>query len=306
MLAAMAPLHAHDVVLDARAPFDFALSLRFVERFAPTSDEQHVGSGVLTRAIRVGDAPVLARLRARDDGGDGVLATLLSSEPLPAQAVAAAADRLGFMFSLSDDLATFYAVAADDTAMAPVIAALHGYHQVKFASPWENVVWAILAQRVPAVVARRAKAAIVAAVDDAIVDGGRTYAAFPSADQLAGWDEDAFRRHVPAGRKAAYLHGTTQLWRQVGEDFLRTAPDDRVREFLLSLPGIGPWSASFVLIRGLGRMDEVPTEAELLRAASRRYGVEVDAEQAVRIAEPYGRWRGYWAHYLRAADELRP
>ena len=74
-----------------------------------------------------------------------------------------------------------------------------------------------------------------------------------------------------------------------------------MERFLLSLPGIGPGSATFVLIRGLGRMDRLSDDAELLRAATSVYGHEVDADEAAVLASRYAPMPGYWAHYLRAA-----
>jgi len=37
----------------------------------------------------------------------------------------------------------------------------------------------------------------------------------------------------------------------------------------------------------------------VLGAASRVYGRTITPEDLERLAESYGRWRGYWAHYLR-------
>ncbi|GAA1804521.1 hypothetical protein [Actinomadura chokoriensis] len=86
----------------------------------------------------------------------------------------------------------------------------------------------------------------------------------------------------------------------IGPDVLRTGPYDEVKGFLLGLPGVGPWSTNFVLIRGLGRMDEAPVEKALLRAASRAYGRALTEARVRELAERYGPWQGYWAHYLRA------
>jgi DNA-3-methyladenine glycosylase II len=58
-------------------------------------------------------------------------------------------------------------------------------------------------------------------------------------------------------------------------------------------------------VRGLGRMDRVPSgEKRLLAAASRLYGqgLPLREEDLRRVAAPYGPWQGYWAHYLRAAS----
>ena len=56
------------------------------------------------------------------------------------------------------------------------------------------------------------------------------------------------------------------------------------------------------MIRGLGRMESVSADREMLRAAKRVYGHPVDEAELARLAEPYGTWAGYWAHYLRAGS----
>lgn len=64
---------------------------------------------------------------------------------------------------------------------------------------------------------------------------------------------------------------------------------------------VGTWGAAFVLLRGLGRMERVPAEQNLVAAASRVYGRDLDQDEVERIGAQYGRWQGYWAHYLRVA-----
>ena len=47
------------------------------------------------------------------------------------------------------------------------------------------------------------------------------------------------------------------------------------------------------MIRGLGRMESVSADREMLRAATRVYGHPVDEAELARLAEPYGTWAGY-------------
>jgi DNA-3-methyladenine glycosylase II len=131
---------------------------------------------------------------------------------------------------------------------------------------------------------------------------GTAYAAFPDIDRLASLTEARIAELVGNRRKGRYLHGALQGWAETDEDFLRNGPFDEVKDFLLSLPGVGAWSANFILIRGLGRMAETPVEKSLLAAASRAYGRPLTEAELRRIAAGYGPWQGYWAHYLRAAS----
>lgn len=285
------------VDLPAAPPFDFGPSLRFVRGFPPTSGEQEAGGGALTKALRARGRTVVARVV---QAGGGVRAALHAAEPITPDVREAAADRIRFHLSLDDDLTAFYALGRDDPGFAPVIDRLHGYHQVKFPTPLENLVWAILSQRAPMAAAAKGKRALAAEFGDRLAVDGTEYTAFPDIAQLASLGEVRVAELVGDQRKGRYLHGAFRAWSEVEEGFLRTGPYDEVKGFLLGLPGVGPWSANFVLIRGLGRMDETPVEKALLRAASRAYGRALTGARLRELAERYGPWQGYWAHYLRA------
>ncbi|MFI6320956.1 DNA-3-methyladenine glycosylase family protein [Nonomuraea sp. NPDC050556] len=267
--------------LPAAAPFDFGHSLRFLGVFRPTSGDQTIADLTLTKAFRVAGQTVAVRLTPHDGG--------LRAEVLSGAAPAGElADRISFYLSLGDDLTEFYAIGRQDPAFTQVIDRLYGYHQVKFPTPLENLVWAILSQRTPLSVAARAKRALF--VDDV----------FPDLDQLLAVPEERLSELVGNVRKGERLYRALRGWAETDETFLREGPYDEVKAFLLGLPGVGAWSANFVLIRGLGRMDESPVERELLKAAARAYGRAVSEEDIRELAKPYGPWQGYWAHYLRA------
>jgi DNA-3-methyladenine glycosylase II len=103
-------------------------------------------------------------------------------------------------------------------------------------------------------------------------------------------------------RRAEYLIATARAFSEVDDEFLKSAPDEEVEAWLRNIKGIGEWSATFIMVRGLGRMEYIPlTETRLIEAASKviSYGEELSREDLKRLAERYGQWQGYWAHYLR-------
>ncbi|HEY8721466.1 hypothetical protein [Pengzhenrongella sp.] len=298
--AASVPNGAHErtVSLRARAPFDWHASLEFLGSFPALRGEQTIGEASLVKAWRFADRTIVAELTAQGD--DALRCRLGSATELTDDLVAAASDRISFFLGLDDDLSPFYKVAAQDPAFSAVVAQLRGYHQVKLPSPVENICWAILSQRAPMAVARTLKGRLMAAFDNDLTAWGQTYRPFPSQEQLTALGPDELISILGNTRKGAYLHCTLAGLAGVDEEFLRHGDYDRVRELLLSLPGIGPWSASFVLIRGLGRMERLPDGDEVLKVASAVYGRPLDERGLAEIAEPYGEYRGYWAHYLRA------
>lgn len=289
--------------LTATPPFDFGHSLAFIRGFTPTQGEQQSGEA-LVKAVRVRGQTVQFRVQAGARPGT-LDCDLTADAPLAAEIATAALDRVRFYLGLDDDVQAFYALAEGDPPFQPVLRALQGYHQVKFLTPFENAAWAIMTQRTPMAVARGLKARLTRAYGGQVND----LWAFPDAAELATVPEADLAGTLGHARKAAHLAGTARAFKQVDEGWLRTGPVQEVRAWLLDLPGIGPWSAQFVLLRGLGRGEQVFEDGnetflrEIGRAAEPHYG-PLEGADLRRIAERYGPWQGYWAHYLRAAPAI--
>lgn len=281
-------------------PFDFARSLAFIGGFPPTRDEQSQEALSMTKGVMIAGRPVV--FRVTDAGADLRYEAWSEGELEAVRPVLE--DRLRFFLSLDDDLEPFYAVCRRDRSFAPLVEALHGFHQVKFMTPFENAVWAVLTQRNPMPMARRMKAALIAARGATLTLDGIGYPIFPQADQLAGLSEVELAEVIGHKPKAAYLAGVIAAFVRADEGWLRSAPTLEVEAWLRGIKGIGPWSAGFILIRGLGRMD-APLDAidELAQAVGRVYfaGRPATAREITALAAPYGAWQGYWAHYLRGA-----
>lgn len=76
-------------------------------------------------------------------------------------------------------------------------------------------------------------------------------------------------------------------------------PDDAARDLQL-LPGVGPFSAELILIRGVGDPDALPRhEHRLIRAARAAYDLPEDADIEP-IAERWRPYRAWVALLLRA------
>jgi len=100
-------------------------------------------------------------------------------------------------------------------------------------------------------------------------------------------------RSLKSIKKTKYLLGAAIAFSVVGPKFLRNAGYEEVRVLLLDIEGIGPWSASLVMVRGLGRMEELPTgDQALLISASWAYENAVDEAELRKLALRYGDWKG--------------
>ena len=295
-------MHEIDTELRPTAPFDFGQSLAFLDGFPLMRGDTTIADGALSRAVVVDGATVVFRVESRGTIDEPLLHCTLCAERAITDAVREAAlDRIAFFLSIADDVTPFYAIGREDTAFAPVIARLYGYHQAKFLTPFDNAAWAILSQRTPMAAARKTWDALTERYGSRVTIDGQTYRAFPTAELLATVNPDDLLAILPNLRKAPYLHAAARAFDDVDEIWLRAAPYDDVRAWLLRIPGIGEWSATFVLTRALGRMERHAGEDALLRAAAKVYGPAASTPEGFQeVARRYGQYQGYWAHYLRA------
>ncbi len=289
--------------LAATPPFDFQRSLDFLGEFPPMQGEHALTDRTLTRAIMVQGQPL--GFVVSDDGTvDQPQPTCIiySAATLDAATQAAAIDRISFHLSLGDDLRPLYAAAETDPPFHAAVQRLYGLHQVKFPTPFENACWAVLTQRMAMPIARKMKDKLAGAYGGTVELAGRRYTAFPEAAQMSS-DEGELEQIIGNRQKASYLAAVVAAFQQVDEGWLRTGDYDEVAAWLQDIRGIGAWSAKFVLIRGLGRLERIlPDDQALLRAASTIYREAVTPARLADLAQHYGDMQGYWAYYLRTAE----
>lgn len=287
-------------------PFNFDKSLQFLGIFEPTKHEQTIASHSLTKAIRIDGQTVVFQLTSTGTTEEPRLEyTLFSAQPITEATKDTVVERVNFFLSLDDNLEPFYRIGREDEDFTPIIEHLYGYHQVKFLTPFENACWAVLTQRNPMNIAQKTKQALTERFGSSLEVNGTVYWAFPEPIRIAVADERELLTLVRNERRTEYLSAIARAFSEVDDEFLKTAPDKEVETWLRSIKGLGEWSVTFIMVRGLGRMERVPlTEKRLVEAASKVYGFgeEMSREALQRLADKYGPWQGYWAHYLRVAS----
>src|ERR1700729_396441 len=80
----------------------------------------------------------------------------------------------------------------------------------------------------------------------------------------------------------------------------RGGDSERVRAQLLALPGIGPWTADYVLMRALGDTDVVLGTDLGIKRSLERLGVGADPASALALAERWRPFRSFAMQYLWA------
>jgi DNA-3-methyladenine glycosylase II len=288
-----------------RPPYSFELSTPFWRRSTGELTEQW-GDGVYRRlvpaeaglgllALRPGgtlDAPLVrADVQPLDQGATGTLA---------ADELAGLARRL-----LNDelDLAQATLALSGDPLLAPLLAAYRGLRPVRPPALWEALVWAICAQQITLVFALRLKERLVRRFGVTREVAGRPLSTFPTPAALAEADEQELLGFQFSRSKASFIVGLAQAIAggALDPDAVERMPTSEALRYLVSFRGVGPWTAEYALLRGLGRPDAFPAGDAGVRAALVALGAlpPRPSEQQLRAwAEPRQPWAGLAALYL--------
>ena len=270
--------------LPTKAPFSFAQTLAFIRRFPPCQDQTIITESSLTAAVTVGGRPTAFTIR------DGMVEV---ERAVDAPALLA---RAAHFVGARDDLGELYAAAEGDRQFWPLVEMLHGLHHVRFLTLEEIAVYSVMMQRNPMPRAARMKQRLFERIGRPVEVGGTTLYALPSIDELATLDGATYGEAIGHARKGEVIAEVVRGIARIGESFLCEAPYEKAKAELLAIRGVGPFSAAAILLRGLGRMDEVPTAQIFEDEARALYGKAYD-EAALR--RRYGRQLGYWSFYLK-------
>lgn len=276
--------------LAVKQPYSFAQTVGFLRRFPPCSGDYVLTDDSITAAVSVRGIARAFTLR------DGDPLTIGMPRHVDAATQQVLTERAAHFIGANDDLSALYAAAEDDPPFRAVVRQLHGLHHVRFLTLEEIAVYSVFMQRTPVQLASVYKRRFLDRFGIPIEVGGTTLRAMPELDQLVELDEPAIAAAIGHKRKAAIVIGVVRGVAAIGEAFLRTAPYAAARDALLEIPGIGPFSAAAILLRGLGRMDELPGMRRFEDEARTLYGRAYDATA---IARRYGAQIGYWAFYLK-------
>jgi DNA-3-methyladenine glycosylase II len=234
----------------------------------------------------------------------GVHGTVIGAAATPVDRVAAQTAR---MLSLDVDARGFEAVGGRDAVVARALAAAPGLRPPLFHSPYEAAAWCVLSLRWNTRQAAAVRDRLGRAHGFSVEVAGVAMAAFPTPKQLLG--VTAFERVPPV--KIERLHAVARAaldGRLAAEEIRRADPEEAMAR-LREIPGIGPFSASLIVLRASGVCDvPVDQEPRLAAIVGRLYGLPGPAtpEEMRRIGEAWRPFRTWVGVLLRAAAGRLP
>ncbi|MGY1804359.1 AlkA N-terminal domain-containing protein [Blastococcus sp. SYSU D00922] len=274
--------------LAARAPYEAAEVLLFLGAHAVPGLEEWDGT-TFSRVLDLPHGPAVVQLSSAPGGGPAVIARLRLAE---LRDLGAAVTRCRRMLDLDADPAAVDGVLGADPALAPLVAAAPGRRVPASPDAAELAVRAVLGQQVSLAGARTLTARLLPFGAPLAEPVGTLTHAFPRAAALAEADLSAVgltgaRRRTVSALATALASGDIAL--DPGAD------REEAGRALLAVPGIGPWTAALVGLRGLADPDVwLPGDLALRRSLAALGSSDADA------ATRWRPWRSYAVLHLWA------
>jgi AraC family transcriptional regulator of adaptative response / DNA-3-methyladenine glycosylase II len=286
--------------LPYRPPMDLRMTLAFLGARAISgieSTDSLAGLGY-SRVVPLPHGPALVELA---DGGDHVLATLRLTDH---RDLAAAVARLRRLLDLDADPIAVDDVLARQPATRRLARLRPGLRSPGSVDAFEMAVRAIVGQQVSVAGARTVLGRLVAEHGRELFagtetgTGGGSWRAFPRPEDLAELDPALLPMPRARGRT---INAVARALADGGVVLDSGADRVDARAALLALPGIGQWTADYLMMRAVGDPDVfLDTDLGVRHAMHNLAGTGLDASSAAP-------WRSYLTHHLWASlDQSEP
>ncbi|MGO9343825.1 MAG: DNA-3-methyladenine glycosylase 2 family protein [Acidimicrobiales bacterium] len=281
------PRQAITLRLAYRKPFSAGTLLDFLGARAIPGVEA-LKDGTYTRTLRLPNGEGVVALTP----GDGYVNAVFALEDLRDLTTAVA--RCRHLCNLDSDPVAVDDALSKDPILRPLVRRMPGLRVPGAADGFELATRALIGQQVSVTGARTIAGRLAEAAGSPIADSrfGVTHT-FPSASALAelgACSPEIFA--MPAARRRALLAVAESVADGKMVIDPGTDPEDLDAQ-LVAIPGIGPWTSSYIRMRALGDPDAfMPTDLGLKRAAA-ALGEPDDAASLTGRAEGWRPWRSY-------------
>jgi DNA-3-methyladenine glycosylase II len=305
----MTPQHSPPAfTLTPQPPYDFAANANFVTHYKGSEGADTYDGETLSRAIDLGDRVATISISSTGTASKPALEVSISGQPTSTE-IEIATRQVERIAGTRGNPQPFYDLIQDIPKLVVLKENFHGLHLTQATSLFETITWAVLGQQISANVAASLRRKITAHYGRVGEIEGQPYALFPRPEDLESANIEDLSALGLSQRKAEYTLGLRDEFGsgRLTESRLEAMDDAEVETEILKLRGIGPWTAHWLLIRGLGREDALPvgdvalqkTLGELVR------GETFSPAELVDYAEQFRPYRSYLTIYLFALIRAR-
>ncbi|HEX5126828.1 MAG TPA: 3-methyladenine DNA glycosylase 2 [Rhodocyclaceae bacterium] len=266
----------------------------------PQQVAEKVSDSVILKGMTLDGAPALLRIELDSQEARYELDAESNARSLSPRQLRETVERILGLHIESDH---FESLVTQDKLLGGIVQRQRGLRIPQTATPFEAITWAIIGQQINLAFAITLRRRLIELVGLRHSSG---LACYPDASKLACVDVDALVGMQFSRAKSETLMRVARLVEDGTLDLLYLAacdPDEAALQ-LTAIKGIGPWTAQYVLMRGLGAVDCSLHGDAAVRAAIvkiKNNGIKLDQTTAQRILERYKPYRSLAAAHLWAS-----
>jgi DNA-3-methyladenine glycosylase II len=280
--------------LATAGPFHLEATVRVLQR-RPTNLVDVWDEPRYLRVLATADGPALVAVTNRGTIDEPNLRFEALAGAGSTAAQSAVADTLRRVLGLDVAPGPLELSLASVRGLRALAAALRGLRPPRFANLFETFANVIPFQQVSLDSGVATVRRLVERFGETLEHEGRRHHAFPSAEVVAAARLDALRGCGLSRAKAEALRAAARAIDagELTEERLQLLSSDEAIASLSELPGIGAWSATVILLRGLGRLDVFPAGDSGVARAFGRLVPSTTASSLERLVRRAGDRRGY-------------
>jgi DNA-3-methyladenine glycosylase II len=280
-------------------PFRLDLTASALRRLSSNRVDVYTADGAYVRALDGATGPTVVCVT--QPRADALFVTMSKTDEH-----AVALDTVHRMLGTGCDVQGFAGDAERLSWLAPLVRRMRGLKPPRYPTIWEACVNAIVFQQISLHAASAIMGRLVLALGDSTAWHGIPLVVFPKAKRFLDASDAALRAAGLSAGKVATLRRAAEALASgtVTEAMLEERPSAEAGALLRGIKGIGPWTATVILLRGLGRLDLFPRNDSGVAASLAFVASEpVDSEAIVTVL---GSQRGMlYFHLLLARLEAR-
>jgi 3-methyladenine DNA glycosylase/8-oxoguanine DNA glycosylase len=284
--------------LATRGPFHLEATVRVLQR-RPTSLVDVWAEARYLRVLTTADGLALVEVANRGSIDDPDVRWAVLQGDVSAATRTALGRTMAKMLGLDIDPRPLQRLAQTEPRLGATALALRGMRPPRFAALFETVARVVPFQQLSLDAGEAVVGRLVERFGAVLSRDGRRFHAFPAPRAIAGARLSAIKNCGLSLRKAETLRRIARMIESgeiAEEELSRMSTKEAIRS-LTELSGIGPWSASLIMLRGMGRLDVFPPgDVGVIRGLTQLMRLE-SGQSLERVVRRFGDSRGYLYFY---------